>query len=86
MEFDEYCSSHWIIHEKTVPETPPQHDGVTKRMNCLMVEKVTKHAQNGSSAKSFSDEAVQTSENLLLDQQKSINFTWLRYPGESLDE
>ncbi|GKV14824.1 hypothetical protein SLEP1_g25638 [Rubroshorea leprosula] len=38
-EFKDYYSKHGIRHEKIVPDTP-QHNGVAKRMNHTIVEKI----------------------------------------------
>ena len=38
-EFKEYCSKHGIRHEKMIPGTP-QHNGVAKKVNWTIVEKV----------------------------------------------
>ena len=38
-EFKNYCSEYGIKHEKTVPGTP-QHNGVAKRINRTIMEKV----------------------------------------------
>ena len=58
-EFEEYCSSHGIRHEKTVPRTP-QHNGVAERMNRTIVEKVRSMLRMAKLPKSFWGEAVQT--------------------------
>ena len=58
-EFKEYCSNHGIRHEKTVPETP-QHNGVAKRMNRTIVEKVRSMLRMAKLPKTFWGEAVRT--------------------------
>jgi len=37
--FDVYCKQHDIAHEKTPPKTP-QLNGLTKRMNMTLIERV----------------------------------------------
>lgn len=37
--FDAYCRSHGIQHKKIVPKTS-EHDGVAKRMNWTIIERV----------------------------------------------
>ena len=38
-EFEAYGTGHGIRHERTVPHKP-QHNGVTERINCTIVERV----------------------------------------------
>ncbi|CAA0819883.1 Unknown protein [Striga hermonthica] len=38
-EFDAYCRTYGIRHEKSVPRTP-QHNGVAERMNRTIMERV----------------------------------------------
>ena len=37
-EFDSYCSYHWIRREKIFPRTPKEN-GVSKRMNRMIMER-----------------------------------------------
>ena len=56
-EFDAYCGSHVIRHERTVPRTP-QHNGVAERMNRTIVEKVRSMISMAKLPKPFWGEAV----------------------------
>ena len=58
-KFKSYCSEKSIRHEKTVPGTP-QQNGVAKRMNSTIVEKVRCMLRTANLPKSFWCEAVQT--------------------------
>ena len=58
-EFKEYFSKHGIRHKKMVPGTP-QHNGVAKRMNQIIVEKVRCMLKLAKLPKSFWGEAVNT--------------------------
>ena len=58
-EFRNYCSAHGIRHEKTIPATP-QHNGVTERMNCTIVEKVRCMLKMAKLPKVFWGEAIRT--------------------------
>ena len=56
-EFDVYCGSHGIRHERTVPRTP-QHNGVAERMNRTIMEKVRSMIIMAKLPKPFWGEAV----------------------------
>ncbi|KAL6185208.1 hypothetical protein ACLB2K_041342 [Fragaria x ananassa] len=58
-EFRGYCSKHGIRHIKIVPGTP-QHNGVAKRMNHTILEKVRSMLKTVNLAKKFWGEAVTT--------------------------
>lgn len=75
----------WDVDEKTVPETP-QDNGTTKRINCIMVDKVRSMLSMAKLPMSLSDEADQTSDNLLLDKRSLSISLGLDIAGESLDD
>ena len=56
-EFDAYCRSQGIRHEKTVPRTP-QHNGVAERMNRTIMERVRSMLSMAKLPKPFWGEAV----------------------------
>ena len=56
-EFKDYCSTHGIRHEKTIPGTP-QHNGVAERMNRTILEKVRCMLKTANLSKRFWAEAV----------------------------
>ena len=58
-EFKDYCSKHGIRHEKTIPGTP-QDNGVAKKMNRTIVEKVICMLRTAKLPKSFWGAAVLT--------------------------
>lgn len=56
-QFDAYCRSYGIRHEKTVPLTP-QHNGVAERMNRTIMERVRSMLSMAKLPKPFWGEAV----------------------------
>lgn len=52
IDFDEYCSKHDIRHKKTIPHTL-QHNGVAKRMNRTLTERVRSMLSSANLPKSF---------------------------------
>ena len=58
-EFKEYCSKHVIRHEKTSLGTP-QHNGVAKRINQTIMEKIQCILKMAKLLKPFWGEAINT--------------------------
>jgi transposase InsO family protein len=56
---EEYCRSHGIRLEKTVPKTP-QHNGVVERMNITICERIKCVLSHAKLPKSFWGEAMKT--------------------------
>ncbi|MCF8704093.1 hypothetical protein L3055_11205, partial [Corynebacterium sp. MC-02] len=56
-QFDAYCRSYGIQHEKTIPCTP-QHNGVAERMNRTIMERVRSMLSMAKLPKPFWGEAV----------------------------
>ncbi|KAL4346422.1 hypothetical protein GQ457_17G024800 [Hibiscus cannabinus] len=56
-QFNAYCRSYGIRHEKTVPRTP-QHNGVAERMNRTIMERVRSMLSMAKLPKPFWGEAV----------------------------
>ncbi|URE13498.1 Retrotransposon protein [Musa troglodytarum] len=57
--FDDYCRSHGIQHEMTVPGTP-QHNAIIERMNRTIMEKIRCMLSQAKLPKRFWDEALRT--------------------------
>ena len=57
--FDEYCRQHGILHQKTPPKTP-QLNGLAKRMNRTLVERVRCLLSQSQLPRSFWGEALNT--------------------------
>jgi len=62
--FEEYCRSHGIRLEKTVPKTP-QHNGVAERMNRTIYERIRCMLSHAKLPKSFWGEAMKTAVDLI---------------------
>jgi len=62
--FEEYCRSHSIRLEKTVPKTP-QHNGVVERMNRTICERIRCMLSHAKLPKSFWSEAMKTAVDLI---------------------
>ncbi|PKI51292.1 hypothetical protein CRG98_028321 [Punica granatum] len=71
--FENYCMTHGIKLEKTIPKTP-QQNGLAERMNRTIVERVRCMISQAKLSKSFWGEAMRTAIDL-------INFT----PSVALD-
>jgi hypothetical protein len=57
--FEEYCKSHGIRLEKTVPKTS-QHNGVAEKMNRTIYERIRCMLSHAKLPKSFWGEAMKT--------------------------
>ena len=57
--FNDYCRSHGIQHEMTVPGTP-QHNAIAERMNRTIMEKIRCMLSQAKLPKRFWDEALRT--------------------------
>jgi transposase InsO family protein len=62
--FEEYCRSHGIRLEKTVPKTP-QHNGVAERMNRTICERIRCMLSHAKLPKPFWGEAMRTAVDLI---------------------
>jgi hypothetical protein len=62
--FEEYCRSHGIRLEKTVPKTP-QHNGVAEGMNITICERMRCMLSHAKLPKSFLGEAMKTAVDLI---------------------
>ena len=62
--FEEYCRSHGIRLEKSVPKTP-QENGVAERMNRTITERIRCMLSNAKLPKSFWGEAMKTAVDLI---------------------
>jgi transposase InsO family protein len=62
--FSQYCRSHGIRHERTVPKTP-QHNGVAERMNRTIIERIRCMLSHAKLPKTFWGEALQTAVHLI---------------------
>lgn len=58
-EFDEFCKKHGIVRRKTIRNTP-QQNGLIKRMNKTMTEKVRCMLLSSNLSKHFGVEVVST--------------------------
>ena len=58
-EFDSYCSHNGIHREKTVPRTP-QENGVSERMNRMIMERTRCMTLHAGFALQFWDDVVDT--------------------------
>ena len=59
MDFVAYCDKYSIWDEQTVPSTP-QHNGMAKRMNRTIIERVRCMLRMAKLPKSFWSEAIRT--------------------------
>ena len=57
--FNDYCRSHGIQHEMTIPGTP-QHNAIAERMNRTIMEKIRCMLSQAKLPKRFWDEALRT--------------------------
>ena len=72
--FEEYCRSHGIRLEKTVPKTP-QHNGVAERMNRTICERIRCMLSHAKLPISFLGEAMMTAVDLInLSPSVPLNF------------
>ena len=62
--FEQYCRSHGIRLEKTVPKTP-QQNGVAKRMNRTVCDRIRCMISYAKSPKSFWGEAMRIAVDLI---------------------
>ena len=79
-EFETYCTKNGIKHEKTIPGTP-QHNGVAKRMDRTIIERVRCIPKIAKLSKAFWGEATQTAYYLINRSPLSpLNFEVLEKP------
>ena len=62
--FEQYCRSHDIRFEKTVPKTP-QQNGVAERMNKTICDRIRSMLSHAKLPKSFWGEAMRTTVDLI---------------------
>jgi hypothetical protein len=62
--FEEYCKSHGIRLEKTVPKTS-QYNGIAESMNITICEKIKCMLSHGKLPKHFWGEAMRTAIDLI---------------------
>jgi transposase InsO family protein len=78
-EFDDYCSYHGIRREKTVPRTP-QENGVSERMNRIIMEHARSMRLHVGFPLQFWEDAVDTSGYLI--NKGPSRFLYGRVPEE----